>query len=109
MDLATTECILGKELEFLGLVRGSIVLTRHIGKDLMAGFKAIVGGEIKQFTELLQEARNTATERMIQEAQNLRADAIVTIRYATAEIMDSAAEVMAYGTAVRYIEQEITS
>ena len=75
---------------------------KYIGKDIMAGFKAVVGGEIKQFTELLQEARNTATERMIQEAQTLGADAIIAIRYATSQIMDPAAEVMAYGTAVRY-------
>jgi len=100
--MSTTETIMGKELEYLGLVRGSIVLTRHIGKDLLAGFKSIVGGEIKQFTDLLQEARNTATERMVQDATELGADAVVTIRYATSEIMDSAAEVMAYGTAVRY-------
>jgi len=102
MELSTTAFIAGKDFENLGLVRGSIVLTRHIGKDIMAGFKSIVGGEIKQFTELLQEARNTATERMIEEAQKLGADAIVGLRYATAQIMDPAAEVMAYGTAVKY-------
>ncbi|MCL2321529.1 MAG: YbjQ family protein [Oscillospiraceae bacterium] len=102
MDLATTDYIAGKELEHLGLVQGNIVLTKHIGQDIMAGLKAIVGGEIIQFTELLKEARTTATERMIQEAQNLGADAIITIRYSTAQIMDPAAEVMAYGTAVRY-------
>jgi len=102
MDLATTECISGKELKYLGLVKGSIVLTRHIGKDFMAGFKSIVGGEVKQFTGLLQEARNTATYRMVLEARGLRADAVVAIRYTTAEIMESAAEVMVYGTAVKY-------
>ena len=102
MDIATTDYIAGKELEHLGLVQGNVVLTKHIGQDIMAGLKAIVGGEILQFTELLKEARVTATERMIQEAQNLGADAIITVRYSTAQIMDPAAEVMAYGTAVRY-------
>jgi uncharacterized protein YbjQ (UPF0145 family) len=102
MDMATTDCIAGKELEYLGLVRGSIVLTRHIGKNIMAGFKSIAGGEIQQFTGLLQEARNTATERMVQEAKALGADAITAIRYATSQIMDPAAEVMVYGTAFKY-------
>lgn len=102
MDISTTDYIAGKELEHLGLVQGSIVLSKHIGQDIMAGFKAIVGGEIQTFTELMQEARSTAMKRMIQEAQNMGADAIVTIRYATAQIMDPVAEVMAYGTAVRY-------
>ena len=102
MDMATTDYIAGKEVEHLGLVRGNIVMTKHLGQDIMAGFKAIVGGEIQQFTELLNDARNTATERMVQEAQNLGADAIIMVRYATSQIMDPAAEVMAYGTAVRY-------
>ena len=102
MDMATADTIAGKELEHLGLVQGNIVLAKHIGQDIMAGFKAIVGGEIQQFTELLKEARATATERMVQEAQSMGADAIVTVRYATSQIMDPAAEVMAYGTAVRY-------
>lgn len=102
MEMATTDHIAGKELEYLGFVQGSIVLSKHLGQDLMAGFKAIVGGEIKQFTELMQEARTTATSRMIQEAQSMGADAVVAVRYATAQIMDPVAEVIAYGTAVRY-------
>jgi len=102
MDIATTDYITGKELEHLGLVQGNIVLTRHIGQDIMAGLKAIAGGEIQQFTELLKDARVTAAERMVKEAQNLGADAVVAVRYATSQIMDPAAEVMAYGTAVRY-------
>jgi len=102
MDIATTDYITGKELEHLGLVQGNIVLTRHIGQDIMAGLKAIAGGEIQQFTELLKDARVTAVERMVKEAQNLGADAVVAVRYATSQIMDPAAEVMAYGTAVRY-------
>jgi len=102
MDIATTDYITGKELEHLGLVQGNIVLTRHIGQDIMAGLKAIAGGEIQQFTELLKDARVTAVEHMVKEAQNLGADAVVAVRYATSQIMDPAAEVMAYGTAVRY-------
>jgi len=102
MYLSTTESVAGQELECLGLVQGNIVLARHIGQDFMAGLKAVVGGEIQQYTDLLREARTTATERMVQEARNLGADAVVMVRYATAQIMDPAAEVMAYGTAVRF-------
>lgn len=102
MDMATTDYITGKELEHLGLVQGSIVQSKHIGKDIMAVMQTVVGGEIVPYTELMQEARAAAAKRMIQEAQNMGADAIVAIRYATAQLMDTAAEVMAYGTAVRY-------
>ncbi len=102
MYLATTDFVAGKELEHLGLVQGNIVDSKHIGKDIMAGLKTIVGGEIQQYTELMKEARRIATERMIQEAQNMGADAIIAVRYSTAQIMDTAAEIMVYGTAVRY-------
>lgn len=102
MDMSTTNCIAGKELEHLGLVQGSIVKAKNIGQDFKAVVKTIVGGEIQQYTELMQEARADATERMKQEAQSMGADAIVAIRYATSQIMDSAAEIVAYGTAVRY-------
>lgn len=102
MDMATTDYITGKELEYLGFVKGNIVQVKNIGQDLKAVVKTVVGGEIHQYTELMQEARATATERMVQEAQNMGADAIVAVRYATAQLMDTAAEIMAYGTAVRY-------
>lgn len=102
MKLSTMDYITGRELEHLGLVQGNVVQTKHIGKDLMAVGKMIVGGEIQQYTELLKEARGVATERMIQEAQALEADAIVAVRYSTSDIMDTASEVMVYGTAVRY-------
>ena len=103
MILSTMDYITGKELEQLGLVQGNVVQTKSIGKDIRAIGRTIVGGEIKQYTELLKEARCTATERMIQEAQTLGADAIVAVRYTTSDIMDSASEVMAYGTAVKFV------
>jgi len=101
--LSTMDYITGKELEPLGLVQGNVVQTKSIGKDLKAVGRTLVGGEIKDYTDLLKEARGIATERMKQEAEALGADAIVAIRYATSGIMDSASEVMAYGTAVKYI------
>ncbi len=103
MQLSTTEHLRGRELEELGLVQGNIVQAKHIGKDFMAVGRMIVGGEIQQYTDLLKEARRTATERMIQEAKDMGADAIVCVRYATSSIMDTASEVMAYGTAVKFI------
>jgi len=102
MELATSDVIAGREIEHLGLVQGNIVLTRHIGQDIMAGLKAIVGGELTQFTDLLKESRATATERMIQEAKDMGADAIVTVRYFTSDIMQMASEVMVSGTAVKF-------
>jgi len=103
MILLTTEGITGKELQQLGLVQGNVVQTKSIGKDFKALGRTIVGGEIRDYTELLKEARGTATERMIQEAKDMGADAIVAVRYATSNIMDSASEVMAYGTAVKFM------
>jgi uncharacterized protein YbjQ (UPF0145 family) len=103
MMLVTTEYIAGKELKNLGLVQGSVVQTKSFGKDLKAIGRTMVGGEIKDYTDLLKDARRIATERMMQEAQDMGADAIVTIRYSTSGIMDTASEVMAYGTAVKYI------
>ena len=102
MLLSTMDYITGKELEQLGLVQGNVVQTKSIGKDFKAIGRTLVGGEIQQYTELLKEARNIATERMVQEANEMGADAIVAVRYATSNIMDTASEVMAYGTAVRF-------
>ncbi len=102
MILCTTDKIDEKTIsETLGLVKGAIVQSKHIGRDFMAGMKTIVGGEIKGYTEMLNEARNVATERMIEEATKLGADAIVGIRYGTSEATQGAAEVFAYGTAVK--------
>ncbi|MDL2219655.1 YbjQ family protein [Ruminococcaceae bacterium OttesenSCG-928-O06] len=103
MFLTTTETLAGVNLQHLGLVKGSTVQSKHLGKDIMAGFKNMVGGELTGYTEMLNEARNIATTRMIAEAQALGANAIVMVRYSSASIMDGAAEVMAYGTAVKFI------
>ena len=105
MILVNTDYISGKELEMLGLVKGSTIQSKHIGKDLLQGFKTIVGGELKGYTQMMDEARAIATKRMIEEAQVLGADAIVNVRYASSSIMDGAAEIMVYGTAVKFIEE----
>ena len=102
MLLYTIETIPGKEYEAIGLVKGAIVQSKHIGKDLMAGLKTIVGGEISGYTEMIAEARTIATQRMTDEAKALGADAIVGVRYGSSSIMDGAAEVLAYGTAVKF-------
>ena len=102
MLLVNIDHIPGKELEVLGIVKGTVVQTKHFGKDFMAGMKTLVGGEIVGYTEMLTEARQIATKRMVDEAEALGADAIVNVRYGSAAVMQGAAEVMAYGTAVRY-------
>ena len=102
MIIATTHEIAGRNHEVLGLVQGNVVQTKHVGRDFMAGFKSIVGGEIRGYTELLIEARTTATERMLEQARAMGADAIVSCRFITCSVMANASEVMAYGTAVRF-------
>lgn len=102
MLLVNTDYISGKELETLGIVKGSIVQTKNFGKDFMAGIKTLVGGEVKEYTDMLNQARQIAVKRMVDEAQALGADAVVNIRYASSSVMQGAAEVIAYGTAVRY-------
>lgn len=102
MIISTTETISGKELEILGLVKGSTVQTVNALRDLGAGLKTLVGGELKKYNEMMDNARRIATERMEAEAKALGADAVVGVRYATSAIMQSAAEVMAYGTAVKF-------
>ena len=100
--LSNTETIPGKQFaEFYGLVTGNTVRAKHIGRDIMAGFKNIVGGELKGYTELLQDSRREATERMVEQAQSMGANAVVNVRYATSSIAQGAAELFAYGTAVR--------
>lgn len=103
MLLVTTETVAGKQLEMLGIVKGSTIQSKHFGKDLGAGLKTLVGGELKAYTEMMEEARAIATERMVAEANRLGADAVVCMRYASSAVMQGAAEVMAYGTAVRFI------
>jgi uncharacterized protein YbjQ (UPF0145 family) len=102
MIFVTTETIPGKEIEqALGTVRGSTVRARNIGRDIFAGLKNIVGGEISEYTKLLADAREQAIQRMLQDAQRLNADAIVNVRFTTSQVMQGAAEMLAYGTAVK--------
>ncbi|RLD50786.1 MAG: hypothetical protein DRI94_07760 [Bacteroidetes bacterium] len=102
MKLFTTETIAGKEItESLGMVRGSTVRARNIGRDIFAGLKNIVGGEISEYTKLLADSREEATARMIKDAESLGADAVVNIRYTTSAVSQGAAEILAFGTAVK--------
>ncbi len=102
MKLISIENIPGQEYEVLGLVRGTIVQSKNFGKDFMAGMKTLVGGEIKGYTEMLTEARQIATKRMVDEATALGADAVVGVRYSSSSVMQGAAEVLAFGTAVKF-------
>ena len=102
MIITTTETIPGKEIvEILGLSRGSTVRARHLGRDIFAGLKNIVGGEIHEYTELQAQAREQSLQRMIMDAERLGADAIVNIRMHTSMIMQGASEILVYGTAVK--------
>ena len=102
MKLFTTETIAGKEItESLGMVRGSTVRARNIGRDIFAGLKNIVGGEISEYTKLLADSREEATARMIKDAESLGADAVVNVRYTTSAVSQGAAEILAFGTAVK--------
>ena len=102
MLLVNINHIPGKEFEVLGMVKGTVVQSKHFGKDFMAGMKTLVGGEIVGYTEMLVEARQIATKRMVDEATTLGADAVVNIRFGSSAVMQGAAEVICYGTAVRY-------
>ena len=103
MMLTTTERISGLETETLGLVQGSTIQSKNIGKDITQGFKTLVGGELKAYNEMMNEARALATKRMVEEAEAMGADAVVCVRYSSASVMQGAAEVLAYGTAVKFI------
>ena len=102
MILVNTDYIQGKELEMLRLVKGSTIQSKNIGRDITQAFKTLVGGELKAYNEMMNDARALATKRMVEEATALGADAVVNIRYASATVMAGAAEVMAYGTAVKF-------
>lgn len=102
MILVNTDYISGKELEMLGLVKGSTIQSKNIGRDITQSFKTIVGGELKAYNDMMNDARALATKRMVEEAPCIIADAIVNIRYASSAIMQGAAEVIAYGTAVKF-------
>lgn len=100
--LTTLEGVPGKEVvEHYGLVQGSTIRAKHVGKDIMAGLKNIVGGELKGYTELLQEARQESVDRMVLQARQLGANAVINIRFATSSVAPGAAELFAYGTAVK--------
>ena len=103
MKLLNIDHIPGKEIEPLGIVKGTVVDTKNVGRDFMAAMKTLVGGELVGYTQMLNEARQIAVKRMVDEAQALGADAIINIRYGTSSVMSGAAEVIAYGTAVKII------
>ena len=103
MILVNTDYISGKELEMLGLVKGRTIQSKNIGKDITQSLKTIIGGELTAYNEMMNDARALATKRMVEEAEQLGADAVVNIRYASSSVMQGAAEVIAYGTAVRFL------
>lgn len=105
MILVNTDYISGKELEMLGLVKGSTIQSKNLGKDITQSFKTLVGGELKAYNEMMNDARALATKRMVAEAEAMGADAVINIRYASAAVMQGAAEVMAYGTAVKFVNK----
>ena len=105
MKLLSIEYIPGAEIEALGMVKGTIVQTKNVGKDFMAGMKTLVGGEIVGYTQMLEEARQIAVKRMVDEAKALGADAIIGVRYGSSQLMAGAAEVIAYGTAGRILNK----
>ncbi len=102
MIIVNTDFISGKEIETIQLAKGNVVFSKNVVRDVFAGLKTIVGGEIKGYTEMMSEARQIATDRMIAEAKAMGADAVVNVRYATSDVMPNAAEVIAYGTAVKF-------
>ncbi len=103
MKLLSIDYIPGTEIEALDMVKGTVVQTKNFGKDFMAGMKTLVGGEIVGYTEMLNEARQIAVKRMVDEAKALGADAVIGVKYGSSQVMQGAAEVIAYGTAVKYL------
>ena len=103
MLIVSTDYISGKNLEMLGIAKGSSIQTKNIGRDITQGLKTLVGGELNSYIDMMNQARTLATERMIEEAKQMKADAVVNVRYTSSSIIQGAAEVMAYGTAVRFI------
>ena len=102
MIVVNTDFISGKKLQTLSLVRGSTVHSKNLGRDILSSLKTIVGGEIVDYTNMMNEARAIATQRMVEDAQKLDADAVINVRYTSASIMQGASEIMAYGTAVKF-------
>ena len=106
MLLLSIEYIPGREIQALGVAKGSVVQSKHFGKDFMAGMKTLVGGEIESYTQMLIEARQIATKRLVDEAEAMGADAVIGLRYTSSSVMQGAAEVTAYGTAVKLLEDK---
>ena len=102
MQLVTTDFITGKEIETIQMVKGSVVFSKNVVRDVFAGLKTIVGGEIAGYTEMLNDARNIATQRLVDEATNIGADAVVNVRFMTSSVMAGASEIIVYGTAVKF-------
>ncbi len=106
MIVVNTDFITNKKIvEVLDLVKGNVIQAKHIGKDIVAGFRQIVGGEIKEYTEMFSEAREIALKRMVDKAKEMNADAVINVRFMTSMVMNGAAEIMAYGTAVKIKDQ----
>ena len=105
MIVVNTDFISGKKLQTLSLVRGSTVHSKNLGRDILSSLKTIVGGEIVDYTNMMNEARAIATQRMVEDAQKLDADAVINVRYASSAIMQGAAEIIAYGTAVKFVDE----
>ncbi len=104
MILVNTDYISGRKFEMIGLVKGSMIQSVHFGKDIVNSFKTLVGGELTSYTEMMNEARAVATRRMSEEAEAIGADAVVNLRYTSSQVVQGAAEVMAYGTAVKFVD-----
>lgn len=107
MIIATTDSIAGKEItQTIGMARGSTIQAKHIGKDIMSGLRSVVGGELTEYSEMLEEAREKAINRMVEDARKMGADAVVNVRFMTSMVMAGAAEMLAYGTAVKIRDKE---
>ncbi|WP_410510120.1 YbjQ family protein [Methanosarcina hadiensis] len=107
MIIATTDSIAGKEItQTIGMARGSTIQAKHIGKDIMSGLRSVVGGELTEYSEMLEEAREKAVNRMVEDARKMGADAVVNVRFMTSMVMAGAAEILAYGTAVKVRDKE---
>ena len=104
MIIVTINYLPDKEFEVLGVAKGTVIQARHVGKDIMTGLKTMVGGELTSYTEMMNEARAKATQRMVKNAEEMGADAIINMRYASSAVMQGAAEILAYGTAVKIKE-----
>ena len=103
MLITTCDIIPGKQVEVLGLVSGNVVTSKNVGRDIMAGFKNLAGGEIKSYTDMMNEGRTIAEERMIAQAQAMGANAIICMRFDSSSVLEGTQEMLAYGTAVRYV------